>query len=92
MAANREADAEAAAYGVGWKIFTGSMLILSAIFTLIFSVIAISDASWFRTVVGPDVRLPTESIAPAHRSLCSGLPASANRSRSTTYAAPSARR
>jgi len=61
IAANREADAEAAAYGVGWKVFTGSMLILSSIFTFIFAVIAVSDASWFRTVLGPDVRLPTES-------------------------------
>ena len=61
LAANLEADEVAAAYGVGWKIFTGSMLILSSIFTLIFAVIAVSDASWFRTVAGPDVRLPTES-------------------------------
>src|SRR3954452_5581970 len=61
IAANREADAEAAAYGVGWKVFTGSMLILSSIFTFIFAVIAVSDASWFRTVLGPDARLPPES-------------------------------
>lgn len=60
-AANLDADAEAAAYGVGWKLFTGSMLILSSIFTFIFAVIAVSDAGWFRTVAGPDVRLPTES-------------------------------
>jgi len=61
LEANLAADEQAAAYGIGWKIFAGSMLIVSAIFTLIFSVIAVSDASWFRTVVGPDVRLPTES-------------------------------
>src|SRR3954454_449034 len=61
IAANREADAEAAAYGVGWKVFTGSMLIMSSVFTFIFAVIAVSDASWFRTVLGPDVRLTTES-------------------------------
>src|SRR6476661_2545774 len=60
-AANLDADAEAAAYGVGWKLFTGSMLILSSIFTFIFAVIAVSDAGWFRTVAGPDVRLPSES-------------------------------
>jgi hypothetical protein len=54
-------DEPGAAYGIGWKIFTGSMLLLSSIFTMIFSIVAISDAGYFRTIAVANTRLPTES-------------------------------
>src|SRR4051812_43155955 len=61
VAVNGPTAEPGAAYGVGWKGFTASMLALSAMFTTIFGVIAAFDASYFTTLAPAGTRLPTES-------------------------------
>jgi hypothetical protein len=43
---------------VGWKLFCGLMMLATGIMNLIFSILAISDASYFESVTGHNVELP----------------------------------